>query len=439
VLNLHVEDSLSARKLRPASFPQTHMASKYLRRSIWWIQFYHPVTRALIRESLDTADEYRAELIRERVDHEVALLDPRYRAVELPPQVRQIVLGGVRGENPPAVVPEAGASRQPQPGSMPAPAAPRRQRSIDEALGAYINFIRIENAPHHVANKLSILRRFFGNARMSGAGAEPKIQHANGSATHQQKAFFTGDMVHEIEPAIVQTFIEGLPVSTKTKRHYREVFHHFFEFCLKFGFYESLNAHCPNPVGALPGYVSRNRRIVFLTPAQVDEQLHVLRGSPTLQIAVAIMIHAGLRRAETMWLTRDAISKDLSFLSIVNRVDDDRDVESSLKTGDRAVTILPPLKALLENYLPRLRGKWLVPSSKGAQWGGNEFAKKLRTLNRAAKLAWTCLHYRHTYATQRAAEGWPLFRIAREMGNSVSVVEEYYAGFIGPHSIITAA
>ena len=49
------------------------MASKYLRRSLWWIQFSHPVTRALIRESLDTTDEARAELLRERLDHEVGI------------------------------------------------------------------------------------------------------------------------------------------------------------------------------------------------------------------------------------------------------------------------------------------------------------------------------------------------------------------------------
>lgn len=50
-----------------------------------------------------------------------------------------------------------------------------------------------------------------------------------------------------------------------------------------------------------------------------------------------------------------------------------------------------------------------------------------------------CLHFRHTYATQRAAEGWPLFRIAREMGNSVAVVEEYYAGYIRSDTLQGAA
>lgn len=146
------------------------MASKYLRRSHWWIQFYHPVTRALIRESLDTSDEARAELLRERLDHEVALLDPRYQAVELPPRVREIVAGRRTDPSTASTVHTAA------PCPTPLAAAPVPGRSLDEALVAYINFIRIENDAHHVANKLSILRRFFGNSRIGCLGAPLKLR-----------------------------------------------------------------------------------------------------------------------------------------------------------------------------------------------------------------------------------------------------------------------
>jgi integrase len=400
------------------------MASKYLRRSLWWIQFYHPVTRALIRESLDTTDEARAELLRERLDHEVALLDPRFQATELPPRVREILSGGRQD-------PVAGSAiSAPSPAPLAVPAVP--QRSLDEALTAYLEFIRIENAPHHVANKLSILRRFFGSARIGRLGGQCKVSPGKRGAGSADEPFFTGETVHEIGPALVQKFIEELPVATKTKRHYREVFHHFFEFCLKFAFYQSANAHCPNPVGALPGYVCRNRRIVFLTAEQVEEQLRTLEPHPTLRIAAAIMIHAGLRRAETLWLSRESVSPDLSYLSVVNQVDHDADLESSLKTGERTVTISPPLKALLAAHLSALKGKWIVPSPSGRQWHGDAFGKMLRKVNAASGLKWSSLHYRHTFATHRAAEGWTLFRLSKEMGNSVSVIEEYYAGYLRP-------
>ncbi|MEP6671048.1 MAG: tyrosine-type recombinase/integrase [Chthoniobacter sp.] len=367
-------------------------------------------------------------MLRRRLELEVALLAPRLQAADLPSGIREIVrdAGGEKAqvkaiEPAPSIV----RAQAPAPGSGEKPRA-----AIEAALRAYLDFIRIENARHHVAGKLSMMRRFFGSRRVEIVTETPARAGKNSAAVHSP--YFMGGFVDEITSVGVQSFMNQLGVSKKTKRHYREFFHHFFEFCMKFEFYRPTNWHSPNPIAALPSYVSRNRVIVFLTQEQVEQQLRLLADHPRLHMAVALMIYAGLRRAEMLWLSRDAISKDLSYLSIVNRIDNDRDIESSLKTGDRTVTILPPLKALLENYLPGLRGNWVIPSSKGKQWGGDSFSDKLRSLNKAAGLKWNCLHYRHTFATQRAFVGWPLFRIAKEMGNSVSVVEEYYAGFIRP-------
>jgi len=117
---------------------------------------------------------------------------------------------------------------------------------------------------------------------------------------------------------------------------------------------------------------------------------------------------------------------------VVNKVDKEKDIESSLKTGERPVVILPQLKALLEPYLEHLESEWLVPSPTGMQWIGENFGDKHRALLRAEGIHHTCLHYRHTFATQRAREGWSLFRIAKTMGNSIAVCEEYYAAFIDP-------
>ncbi len=103
-------------------------------------------------------------------------------------------------------------------------------------------------------------------------------------------------------------------------------------------------------------------------------------------------------------------------------MDEETDTESSLKTGERTVTILPPLRRILEKHLPTLRTKWLVPLPKGGRWNGDAFGKRLMAHNAKAGIKWTCLHYRHTYATQRAAEGWTLLRISHEMGNSVAIV-----------------
>lgn len=42
---------------------------------------------------------------------------------------------------------------------------PAQRVRVDEAVIAYINFIRIDNAPRHVENKISMLRRFIGSER----------------------------------------------------------------------------------------------------------------------------------------------------------------------------------------------------------------------------------------------------------------------------------
>ena len=414
------------------------MASKFQRRCTWWVKFQHPLTGELVRESLGTRDPARAELLRERVELEHSLLAPRFQAADLPENVRR-ALGARQGDH--ARFASTPASASVAPSCLPAtpsgpPVAPPAERVVlDEALAAYLNFVRSENAPRHVENKISMLRRFIGTQR-----AEKFAQAENSKLRVRRLStpcppFFTGIHLDEITPALLQEFVEQLGVSTKTKRHYREFFHHFFQFCINFGLYRPENFHCPNPTAALPSFLSKNRRIVFLSDAEVDAQLAALESHPAFRIAAALMIYAGLRRSEALWLTRDALAPDLSFLSVVNRVDPEGDIESSLKTGERAVTILPPLRRLLEDYLPTLSGRWLVPLPKGGRWNGDAFAKRLRSINAEADLKWTCLHYRHTYATQRAAEGWSLFRIAHEMGNSVAIVSQYYAAYLRPIEI----
>ncbi|XHR27565.1 MAG: hypothetical protein ACFUZC_16665 [Chthoniobacteraceae bacterium] len=66
------------------------MAAKYLRKQTWWVRFYDPRNRELVRESLGTADEARAELLRQRVELEVSLLDPRFGVAKMPDNVCRV-------------------------------------------------------------------------------------------------------------------------------------------------------------------------------------------------------------------------------------------------------------------------------------------------------------------------------------------------------------
>jgi len=300
------------------------------------------------------------------------------------------------------------------------PVAPvtRTSPPVREVLGEYLAHVEVENSSHHVKNKISYLKKFFGSELLG--------------AKEPCKGVFLGETLEDVRAGDVRRLIDSLPVGKKTKRHHRNAFHSFFEHAMKCGFYEPSNFRYPNPMSALPSYYEKNKKIVFLTQPQIDAVLEVLKPSPAVRMAAAIMIYAGLRRAETLWLTKSNVAGNLKFLSVVNKTDEEKDLESSLKTGERSVPILPPLKALLEPYLESLKSEWICPSPRGMQWDGDNFGASHHRLVRAAELHHTCLHYRHTFATQRAAGDWSLFRISKTMGNSIAVCEKYYAASVDP-------
>ena len=92
------------------------MASKFLRRQKWWVKLSHPVTGESIRESLETCDPAQAELLRQRLDLEVALRDQRFGAAEIPQRLREAL--GVKSSDSPLLLSEA-QSESPHPRSAP--------------------------------------------------------------------------------------------------------------------------------------------------------------------------------------------------------------------------------------------------------------------------------------------------------------------------------
>jgi len=413
------------------------MASLYQRKSTWWIKFTHPAQSKQIRLSLETSDPARAELLKEKIELAVALQQPRFRAVEIPKGIQAQLEPHSDVPRFETYEPAALQVRGNQPSLRVQPLntiqVPQLQKvvTIEEAVAAYFSHVKSENAPMHYQNKVSHFRRFLGRKRMDdilGPTPNGRPECSRGVT----KGYFKGEFLHEITSTVLQAFFDSMKVGDKTKRHFRQCFHHFFEVCMRRELYQPTNFFRPNPVDALPSYHSKNSHIVFLNDQEIEDQLGLLANEPALRIAVAVMIHAGLRRSEAIWLTRDAIAKDLSYLSVRAQIDKATGQKNSLKTGGRSVTILPPLKAALEEYLPTLNSDWLIPNPAGGRWHVDGFTGKLTKINRAAGLPWTCLAYRHTYATHRANEGWTLHRIAHEMGNSPQIVHQYYAAYIRP-------
>jgi len=63
------------------------MASIFKRGLTWWVKFKHPATGKVSRESLQTQEEAKAELLCQRIALEVALQEPRFQAVQLPDSI----------------------------------------------------------------------------------------------------------------------------------------------------------------------------------------------------------------------------------------------------------------------------------------------------------------------------------------------------------------
>ncbi len=230
---------------------------------------------------------------------------------------------------------------------------------------------------------------------------------------------------------------EGKPLSRTTKRHYRELFVHLFNFALRREYLIPTNFAFPNAMTGLPSWHESSREIVYLEPDQIDKQLEILKPHPVIRMAVAVMVYAGPRRSEALWLERKSIreTEGERFFSI--RKIRDGASEQSLKTkgSSRPVTILPDLAPILDAYLPTLESSWLIPSPTGKRWDKDHFSQALAEINNQHGLPWSCMHYRHTYATLRAAAGCSVFGLACEMGTSVAMIVKHYAAFFRPSAL----
>ncbi len=86
-------------------------------------------------------------------------------------------------------------------------------------------------------------------------------------------------------------------------------------------FFIPMNFRYPNPMAALPSYVSKNEVIRFLSAKEKEALYSLLTPYTSLHAAARLMIEGGLRRSEALWLPRQALADDLSFMSIIKQVD----------------------------------------------------------------------------------------------------------------------
>jgi site-specific recombinase XerD len=239
----------------------------------------------------------------------------------------------------------------------------------------------------------------------------------------------------QIETAHVSAFItsqvQRRGLAPKTANRNREILCRLFNWAMDEGGVRMPNEK--NPVARVGRYKEHAPEISFLTLKQIDEQLQVLTPDNQLQTMVAVLIYAGLRREELLWLTHDDVDLKTGtngMLRIPAKTIDGRSWQP--KTArNRVVLISSNLRRYLDAYTRRLvPGGWLFPSPAGTWWDPDNLSHDLTDANRASGLKWSCLDYRHSFGSHLAMKGESLYKIATLMGNSPEIGRRHYTAML---------
>ncbi len=312
---------------------------------------------------------------------------------------------------------------------------------LADAVAAYAAHMKAARTRHGYTADLSYLRNAFGPICDA---LKPK-RHCNktpqGNADmRRRESVMTAVYLEHITVAQVSDFVrervQRYGLQAKTANRYREVIRRLFSWSM-----EESGVRMPgdvNPAAKVKRYKERAPEIRFLTLRQIDQQLDALSEYPVVYAMVATYIYAGLRREEAIWLTTEDMDFTIGRSGVIR-------VQAKTIEGDfwepktkvnRIVPVSRTLRTILDRYArPLVPTPWFFPSSRGRRWDPDNFSEKLRTINRAADLPWSCLTHRHTFGSQLAMKGESLYKISALMGNSPEICRRHYATLM-PESLV---
>lgn len=312
---------------------------------------------------------------------------------------------------------------------------------IGEVVAAFVEHMKAHRPERSWKRDVSYLREAFGECC-------PELELVSEKARKCQRLRLPEDKrkklwpisapcFEEITTSAVSEFIAARVrirgLAPKTANRYREVINKVFNWAI-----ETERVRMPmdkNPAAKVARYRENAWTISYLTLPQIDEQLKALEGKPQLRAMVAMLIYAGLRREELLWLTAADVDTDpaegkVSMIRVQAKTIGGNSWQSKTRVN-RAIPISSALAAVLKGYEPRKSDDgWFFPSPTGTWWHPDNFAADLRKANRAVGLDWTCLDYRHTFGSQLAQRGGSLYKISTLMGNSPEICRRHYAALI---------
>ncbi|MGP1310733.1 MAG: tyrosine-type recombinase/integrase [Phycisphaerales bacterium] len=314
---------------------------------------------------------------------------------------------------------------------------------VGEVIARFIEHMKAHRPERSWKRDLSYLRELFGEcceALVITEGRARKCRDLRRPDDRRRKYRTLDGYFEQITTAQVADTIEdrvrGRGLAPKTANRYREVATKVFNWAIDTG-----TVRMPmdkNPASKVKRYREDAPEIRYLTLAQVDEQLLALRHLPWLQVMVATLIYAGLRREELLWLqVGDVIAPTPTapngLLRVHAKTVQGTSWQPKTKTN-RAVPIGAELREYLSSWAPPPSDcDWLFPSPRGTRWDTDNFSQTIAKVNRASGLPWTCLDFRHTFGSILAQRGVSLLKLAILLGNSPEICRRHYATIPDEH------
>jgi integrase len=312
---------------------------------------------------------------------------------------------------------------------------------IGDVVTAYIENMKTRKTEKSVQRDVSYLREAFGQVCPALALKNVKNSEKRKKASAKKgPAYLDAVCFEALTTADFSTFIaeqvrkKGL--APKTANRYREVLTRLYNWAMEQNGIRITGDM--NPAAKVERYRESAPVITFLSLLQIDEQLRALENFPERQAMVAMYIYAGLRREELCWLTVEDVDFSAGgngMIRIRAKTIGKERWEPKTKVN-RVVPISSALKVFLDRYTPAAAAKgWYFTTPTGCRWDPDNLSRELRTLNKKAKMVWTCLDYRHTFGSQLAMKGESLYKISTLMGNSPEICRKHYAALL-PESMI---
>ncbi len=225
------------------------------------------------------------------------------------------------------------------------------------------------------------------------------------------------------------TALEERGLKAPTLNSYREIIHRFLQYAIDEKGVSFKKTGRENPVSRIKRRKEAAPVITYLEVDEAEELLDLISPNRRLRAMVAILLFAGVRRSELLWLQPRDVDTARGLIHVRAKT-----VEAEFWQPKTAVNRSIPISTRLRNELalwPAPEGNpWRFPSPEGCRWDPDNFSRALRHAQKEATQRWGCLDARHTFATWLVRAGVSLFKVSKLLGNSVEICQRHYAHLV---------